>query len=55
MGDEANYVYGGLYERLYVVLNGRVVFAGERGPAGYDVTEVEDWLSAYRQTRERVA
>ena len=55
MKDEANYVYGGMYERLYVVLNSRIVYAGERGPGGYKVDELEDWLAAYRKTQEHVA
>ncbi|KAL8594253.1 hypothetical protein ACOMHN_044197 [Nucella lapillus] len=47
MADEANYVYGGLYERLYVVLDSTIVYAGERGPYGYRLDEVEDWLAAF--------
>lgn len=49
--DAANRLYGGLYERLYVILDGRVVYAGARGPVGYDVKEVEDWLAAFRQSK----
>ena len=45
--DDANRAYGGLYERLYVVLDGRVVYAGGRGPHGYRVDEVQHWLQRY--------
>ena len=55
MKDEANYAYGGMYERLYVVLDSRIVYAGERGPGGYKIDELEDWLVAYRKTKEHVA
>ena len=41
------YKYGAMSERLYVVLNGRVVYLGERGPHGYHVEEVEEWLTKY--------
>lgn len=47
MRDEANLQYGGLYERLYIVLNDVIVFAGERGPVGYRVEEIEQWLENY--------
>ncbi|KAK7106198.1 hypothetical protein V1264_017484 [Littorina saxatilis] len=55
MKDVANYVYGALYERLYIVLNGRIVYAGERGPGGYRVNEVEEWLAAYQHSKEPVS
>ena len=48
MDDECNRAYGGLYERLYIVQNGVVVYQGNRGPAGFKVSEVEDWLNKYK-------
>lgn len=45
MDDEANKQYGGLYERLYIVLNDIIVYAGDRGPYGYRPEEVHSWLN----------
>ncbi|ESP05162.1 hypothetical protein LOTGIDRAFT_227840 [Lottia gigantea] len=47
MKNEANNQYGGLFERLYIVLDGVIVYQGERGPNGYRIEEVEDWLQAF--------
>lgn len=47
MKDEANRRYGGLYERLYIVLDGFIVYQGERGPEGYHLEEVESWLESH--------
>lgn len=48
MEDGANKQYGGLYERLYIVLNRVVLYEGMPGPIGYNVEEVYDWLAKYR-------
>jgi hypothetical protein len=40
--DEANLQYGGLYERLYIVLDDVIVYQGERGPMGYRMEEDEE-------------
>lgn len=48
MDDECNRAYGGLYERLYIVQNGVVAYQGNRGPAGFKVAEVEEWLNKYK-------
>ena len=42
ISDEANLQYGGLYERLYIVLDDVIVYQGERGPIGYRMEEVEE-------------
>ena len=47
MDNQANALYGGLYERLYIILNSVVVYAGDRGPYGYRPDEVHDWLKKY--------
>ncbi|KAK2153525.1 hypothetical protein LSH36_294g03016 [Paralvinella palmiformis] len=47
MADEGNYAYGVLYERLYVIIDGTVVFQGGRGPRYYFIDEVEQWLKNY--------
>lgn len=44
MSNMANTDYGGLFERLYVLKNGRIVYQGDRGPVGYKLEEVEAWL-----------
>lgn len=48
MSDDANRAYGALFERLYIVQNGTVVYQGQRGPHGFRVAEVEQWLRNYR-------
>jgi len=48
MTDECNIAYGGFYERLYIVLNDVIVYAGERGPTGYKIEEIYQWLQQYK-------
>ena len=50
MEDEACRAYGALYERLCVVLNGRVAYLGGRGPWYYSVAEVRQWLHRGHRT-----
>ena len=47
MNNDACFAYGGLFERLYVVHEGRVVYEGKRGPQGYILEEVKHWLVQY--------
>jgi hypothetical protein len=47
MSSEADRKYGGSSERLYIVLDGVVVYAGKMGPMGYHVQEVTDWLQQH--------
>ena len=49
MDDAANYAYGGLYERLFVIHRGMVAYEGGLGPLFYCVDEIEDWLGKYKQ------
>lgn len=49
MKDESNKAYGGLYERLYIIQNGVIEYQGGKGPAGFKVNEVEDWLVNYKK------
>lgn len=51
MDNTANYNYGALYERLYIVLDGRVVYSGDRGPQGYKLEEVEVWLEGFMNSK----
>jgi len=48
MDDECSRAYGGLFERLYVLQNGVVAYQGGKGPAGFKVEEVENWLKIYQ-------
>ncbi|KAK7079090.1 Responsible for the deiodination of T4 (3,5,3',5'- tetraiodothyronine) [Halocaridina rubra] len=50
LSDDANRAYGGMPERLYIVLDGVIVYKGEQGPYGYKLREVEEWLTKYRGT-----
>lgn len=47
MDNRANMLYGGLYERLYIILNNVVMYAGERGPRGYKPDAVQSWLKKF--------
>ncbi|XP_033749304.1 thyroxine 5-deiodinase-like [Pecten maximus] len=47
MNNAANSHYGAYYERLYIIKENLVVYEGERGPAGYKIEEVENWLDRY--------
>ena len=49
MDEAANYAYGGLFERLFVIHRGTIAYEGGLGPFFYCVDEVEDWLEKYRQ------
>ena len=49
MTDEANRAYGGLYERLYVIMDGIIMYQGARGPRGYHIEEVQDWIRNYKR------
>lgn len=47
MSNDANKAYGGLYERLYILLDGVTVYEGGRGPALYKLEEIKEWLHNY--------
>lgn len=36
--------YSAFPERLFVIEDSRMVYVGQAGPFGFNVTEVEDWL-----------
>jgi len=44
MDDRANHGYAALPERLYVILDGTVIYEGGLGPFDYKLEEVEDCL-----------
>ena len=47
MENEANFLYGAMPERLYIILDSIVVYEGDTGPYKYKVAEVYDWLNKY--------
>lgn len=49
MSDDGNVAYGVLYERLYVILDGKIVFQGGRGPRYYYIEDVERWLRDFTE------
>ena len=49
MANQANFSYGGLYERLYIIQNGKIAYEGGRGPRLYFLSEVEAWINSYKQ------
>jgi len=48
MDNSSNAAYGAYFERIYVVRDERVVYQGGRGPEGYRISELTDWLEQYR-------
>jgi len=50
MTDEMTKAYGGLYERLYVIHSGMVSYQGQRGPRGFRLGDVANWLSIHRDS-----
>lgn len=52
MDNSSSAAYGAYFERLYVVKDQKVVFQGGRGPEGYRISELRNWLEQYRQELE---
>lgn len=52
MDNSSNAAYGAYFERLYVVKDQKVVYQGGRGPEGYRISELRNWLKQYRQALE---
>ena len=47
MSNAASLEYGAVPERLFVVLDREIKYCGGRGPAGYKVDELREWLQNY--------
>jgi len=45
--DEAEKMFSAWPERLYVVLDGRVLYAGGKGPFGYRIDHLQSFLEDY--------
>lgn len=54
MSNTANAMYGALFERLYVIQNGVIVYAGERGPIGYNIEELAEWLQTFEEAAAKM-
>jgi type I thyroxine 5'-deiodinase len=48
MANDAMVAYSAIPERLFIVLDGKVVYEGERGPTGYLLGEVKEWLNKWK-------
>ncbi|KAK6179944.1 hypothetical protein SNE40_012189 [Patella caerulea] len=48
MENEANAAFAALPERLFIILNGVVVYEGGRGPILYNLGEVENWILKFK-------
>ncbi|KAJ0061260.1 hypothetical protein NL108_013935 [Boleophthalmus pectinirostris] len=48
MDNSSNAAYGAYFERLYIVRDEQVVYQGGRGPEGYRISELRNWLEEYR-------
>eukprot|EP00052_Salpingoeca_macrocollata_P007654 m.61358 g.61358 ORF g.61358 m.61358 type:complete len:55 (-) comp16171_c0_seq2:43-207(-) len=53
MRDTANKAYAALFERLYLLRDGVVVFQGGQGPSGYRLSDISDWLQQQHQQDEQ--
>lgn len=50
MENTSNAAYGAYFDRLYILHEGRIVYQGGRGPEGYRISELKDWLDQYRNS-----
>ncbi|MBN3314741.1 IOD3 deiodinase, partial [Atractosteus spatula] len=48
MENSSNAAYGAYFERLYILQDGKVVYQGGRGPEGYRISELRNWLDQYK-------
>lgn len=49
LDNPAMAAYAGFPERLYIVLDGQIVYEGGMGPFGYKIEEVEEYLTVFSQ------
>lgn len=52
MENSSNAAYGAYFDRLYILQEGKIVYQGGRGPEGYRISELRDWLNQYRAQLE---
>uniref|UniRef100_A0A3Q2X859 Iodothyronine deiodinase n=2 Tax=Haplochromini TaxID=319058 RepID=A0A3Q2X859_HAPBU len=53
MENSSNAAYGAYFDRLYILQEGKIVYQGGRGPEGYRISELRDWLNRYRDGLDR--
>ena len=46
--NEATEAYGAFPERLFIIQQGEIMYAGGTGPYNYVLPEVRDWLEEYK-------
>ena len=51
MNNKASSNYGATPERLYVVLDGKIVYEGQQGPFDYRLEDVEEYLEKRSKLR----
>lgn len=51
MRNEASRWYGSFPDRIYIVLDGIIVYQGGVGPHGYLPHQVEEWLQNYSKSQ----
>lgn len=52
MDNSSNAAYGAYFDRLYILQDSKVVYQGGRGPEGYRISELRNWLDQYRHSIE---
>ena len=50
MTNEANRAYGAYPERLYVILDGKVLFQGDQDPTGHNILALKAFLQKYKNS-----
>jgi len=55
MDNAASKAYAALPERLYVVLDGKIIFEGGQGPFDYSLEELEKFLKQFTATAQSFA
>ncbi|MBN3272939.1 IOD3 deiodinase, partial [Polyodon spathula] len=50
MDNPSNNAYGAYFERLYILQDESIVYQGGRGPEGYRISELREWLAHYRNS-----
>lgn len=53
MENSSNAAYGAYFDRLYILQGGKIVYQGGRGPEGYRISELRDWLDRYRASLDQ--
>ena len=53
MENSMKTAYAALPERLYVIDDDKIAYAGGPGPEGYNLEELRRWLTEYRNNARR--